>query len=170
MSAIKDEGQKKRTEVPHTAHPESAAGPTPAPAAASEHTAPEDDAVPPLDDEDSCVLLDALRAVRKQEERLAADTKPAVAGKAPGEHTSPQGWNKKQGKAVTGNQCEADAQKDSSSRKDRMRSTSSEHAANTKVDLFGKSAGSFEALGLQKARLNSLLSPVTTLSLSCYTD
>ena len=159
VSAIKDEDPKNDAEMPHTAALESAAMPTtaPAPAAASERAmaALDDDTVPLLDDEDSSVLLDALSAVRKQEERLAAETQTAHPVSVPGEHASPQVRPKKRRKAVTGIQGEADAQKndDGSSRKDRMRNKASLHVSKaSEADLFGTSAGSFEALGLQKAR------------------
>lgn len=131
-------------------------------AAASAHDIPafDDDAVPPLDNEYSSVLLDALSAVRKQEQRLAAENKCDASEKSP-EHPSAQGWANKRGKTATGKHSESDAQKaDGSSRRDRMgvsKTSSTQVSKAINVDLYGTSAGSFEGLGLQKVRFKLLV-------------
>lgn len=165
----KDYNEQNPVKAPQIAAP-AAGAPDTASLAASEHPVAtfDEEFVPPLDNEDSCVLLDALSAVRKQEQRLAAENKHSGSEKSQSEAPAAQGRTKKRVKPVTVKQTESAVQKDDgSSRRDRMYSKSSAHVSKAiKADLFGTSAGNFAALGIQKVCFKLLVSPFTCCAAS----
>lgn len=124
-------------------------------AAASEPTIPDLDAdcTPPLNNEDSCILLDALKSARKQEQRLAQECQRDDSDSDPAAIPSGQEKATAKGKRTQGRVPDPGTTQKTGdySRKDRMHSKPSAHVPKAiTTELFGSKTGDFEALGIQK--------------------